>query len=438
MKTEIMLNDENHEIEISENDIIVNDKLGEAIIKTVSKKLSDHTVKNEKTSSIKKYKFLDFKGVKSLTFKKFKTDYPDFKWGYIQDLFKDLNAEEANFVASFTSESIWFFYNKLNKRMPVSYYVDKKKYNKKFVADFFNLLDPPTFTTKISHKFNEHDLKLQETVVMIEKDLVMFYDDDLYFYINPDVHLVESDSNPFYLLMRLLNKYKSNTIEKNKIHIVYKSEYGFSKLAFNVKHINVDINANYNDDFKPISEEIIKNLNSKNKSGLYILNGEPGTGKTTYIRYLAGKIKRNIIFISPDMVEYITDPSFILFLMDNSDSVLIIEDAEPALQKRDGSTRTGAISNILNLTDGLLSDCLNISIVATFNTNTKNLDEALLREGRLINSYMFENLSIEKSCNLLKTLGNNVNVTKPMKLSEIYFYGKDNKNKLFKHKTIGF
>ena len=140
------------------------------------------------------------------------------------------------------------------------------------------------------------------------------------------------------------------------------------------------------------------------------------------------------------MVNYITDPSFIPFLMKNSDSVLIIEDAEPVLQKRDGSDRTSAISNILNLTDGLLSDCLNISIVATFNTDTKNLDEALLRKGRLINSYSFEKLTKEKSEILLKKLGHNVEVTKPMTLAEIYFYGKDNKGLSFKQKkgNIGF
>jgi len=138
------------------------------------------------------------------------------------------------------------------------------------------------------------------------------------------------------------------------------------------------------------------------------------------------------------MVNYITDPSFIPFLMDNSDSVLIIEDAEPALAKRDGSGRTGAISNILNLTDGLLSDCLNISIVATFNTSTKVIDDALLRDGRLINSYSFEKLATEKSTALLNKIGHNVTATKPMSLSEIYYYGKDNKGGLFKKNKVGF
>ncbi|MBW3020549.1 hypothetical protein KY334_04585, partial [Candidatus Woesearchaeota archaeon] len=123
---------------------------------------------------------------------------------------------------------------------------------------------------------------------------------------------------------------------------------------------------------------------------------------TTYIRYLAHKLKKNIIFISPDMVNHITDPSFIPFLIKNSDAVLIIEDGEPAIGKRGTTGRTGAVSNMLNLTDGLLSDCLNISIVVTLNTNEKDIDEALLRKGRLLKSYKFEKLSVEKSNKLLK------------------------------------
>lgn len=159
---------------------------------------------------------------------------------------------------------------------------------------------------------------------------------------------------------------------------------------------------------------------------------------TTFIRYLTSKLKKNIIFISPDMVDSITDPAFIPFLMNNNDSVLIIEDAEPALEKRNQGGRSSAVSNVLNLTDGLLSDCLKISIVATFNTNTKNLDEALLRRGRLLMNYKFDKLSISKSKALLEKLGHGiVDVKEPMTLADIYFYGSDNNTEsLKKSRTV--
>jgi ATP-dependent 26S proteasome regulatory subunit len=125
--------------------------------------------------------------------------------------------------------------------------------------------------------------------------------------------------------------------------------------------------------------------------------------------------------------------------MENNNSILIIEDAETVLRKREVG-HAGTISSILNITDGLLSDCLNISIIATFNTDLKTLDDALLRHGRLVKSYTFEKLNAEKSTNLLHKLGKidkELEVIKPMTLAEIYFYGENNEGNIPKRK-IGF
>jgi hypothetical protein len=159
---------------------------------------------------------------------------------------------------------------------------------------------------------------------------------------------------------------------------------------------------------------------------------------TTWIRFLTSKLRKNIIFISPDMVNYITDPSFIPFLIDNDNSVLVIEDAEPALQTRGNDGRAAAVSNVLNLTDGLLSDCLSISIIATFNTKTKNIDEALLRKGRLLMNYEFEKLNKEKSTKLLHKLGYKEEAEHEMTLAEIYNHGSDNNTDKLNKKKAGF
>jgi len=171
---------------------------------------------------------------------------------------------------------------------------------------------------------------------------------------------------------------------------------------------------------------------------IYYTNGI-ASHNTTFIRYLTSKLKKNIIFISPDMVNSITDPAFIPFLMKNNDSILIIEDAEPVLQERDSNNKSNAVSNVLNLTDGLLSDCLNISIVATFNTSKKKIDEALLRRGRLLMEYMFDKLSIEKSKALLFKLGHGkIDIKEPMTLADIYYYGTNNNARLHEIKKVGF
>jgi len=235
----------------------------------------------------------------------------------------------------------------------------------------------------------------------------------------------KKENSTIQQILGILENYTEPKVNKNKIYVVHKSQNGFDKTGFTIKKVNINITENYNDDFVKVAQEIISGLNKKNKTNLVILSGCPGSGKTTFIRYMASRLKKNIIFISPDMVSYITDPSFIPFLIKNNDSILIIEDAEPALETRD-TGRTGAVSNILNLTDGLLSDCLNISIVATFNTESNRIDSALLRKGRLLKNYKFEKLSIDKSNNLLKKLGHNVSVKEPMSLADIYYYESDN------------
>jgi len=390
----------------------------------------------KKTAIASNDDILNFKGIKKLSFSDL-VKQCTIKWG---DLSKfQMNVAEANFWASYDEDAWVYMYQKVNGFFPRAYAVSGNRYKGEFINDFIQELKPPSSSIIMSNFYGENDLEIGKFVVLLEDDLFLYFGGtDLIFLLNPNKHLEAIESNIFYMLLRVIQKYKISTTEKNRINVVYKGDYGFDKMGFNVKMSNIDIDANYNDDFKDVSEFMVKSLNDKSKTGLYILSGEPGTGKTTWVRYLAGKIKRNIIFVSPDMVEYITDPSFIPFLMNNSDSVLIIEDAEPALQKRNGNSRTGAISNILNLTDGLLSDCLNISIVATFNTNTNNIDSALLRDGRLLKSYMFNKLEPAKATKLLKSIGHDVEAKTPMSLSEIYYYGEDNKTNMFKDNKVGF
>ena len=101
-------------------------------------------------------------------------------------------------------------------------------------------------------------------------------------------------------------------------------------------------------------------------------------------------------------------------------NILIIEDAERVISDREGNGSPAGVSNILNLTDGILGDCLNIQVIATFNMKKEKIDQALLRKGRLIAEHKFEKLSIEETNKLLVSLGK-VNVSEEaMCLADIY------------------
>jgi energy-coupling factor transporter ATP-binding protein EcfA2 len=211
--------------------------------------------------------------------------------------------------------------------------------------------------------------------------------------------------------------------EKKKLHILSVEPYsnGFELADFDITKTDIDLEKNYNEDLIPVAELILQRLNSKEEKGIVILHGKAGTGKTTFIRHLIGVTEKRKIFIPPNMADRIANPEFIPFLKDFPNSILIIEDAESILTKRVGN-ESSAVSNLLNLSDGLLSDCFNIQVICTFNTDLTSIDKALLRKGRLIAKYEFKELTIDKSKQLLRSLGHDAEVKDEMTLAEIYNY----------------
>ena len=199
---------------------------------------------------------------------------------------------------------------------------------------------------------------------------------------------------------------------------------------------SVDITELYNDDFSEIDSIISKSMEKK-EAGIILLHGEPGTGKTSYIKSLICRFKdKDFIFIQNDFVKELLRPSFITFLLRNKNSVLVIEDAEKVIVSRDHSSEASVVSTILQLTDGLFSDFLNIKVICTFNTDIDRIDKALLRKGRMIAKYNFAPLSPEKTASLAKKLGHN-NIEGSMTLADIFGFEDPEFNNSTK-KNIGF
>jgi hypothetical protein len=222
-----------------------------------------------------------------------------------------------------------------------------------------------------------------------------------------------------------MEKLRKFTIRKkvkltSEISLIRQTKIGLGTKALLLKKPKLDLNKNYNDDLMLMHQKTVKSLREKNKSGLILFHGAPGTGKSTYIRYLVHHLKKKVIFMPPRIAASMDSPEFTDFLMDNANTVFVIEEAEHLITSRENGYNSG-ISMLLNLTDGLLGESLGIQIIATFNTNIANIDKALLRKGRLIGIYEFKPLCIEKSKILLVENGMlDPEIKQPMTLADIY------------------
>lgn len=208
---------------------------------------------------------------------------------------------------------------------------------------------------------------------------------------------------------------KKNDFE---INIITETSYGLELKAIPISQTPLDISLFYNNDFSAVDEVIRNRLSNKNDKGIVLLHGLPGTGKTTYLRYLVGSVDKKVMFMSPSIAGSLTNPDFIELLLDNPNCILIIEDAENIIMDRKFNSNS-AVANLLNIGDGLLSDCLSVQIICTFNSSLTSIDSALRRKGRLIAEYEFGKLSVAKAQALSDHLQLNVTVQQPMTLAEL-------------------
>jgi hypothetical protein len=234
-----------------------------------------------------------------------------------------------------------------------------------------------------------------------------------------------------------------------KIHIFIKNQYGdYNFEPLKVRTPEIDVGLNYGKKFVEIDKKIQERL-LNNNNGLFMFHGKPGTGKTTYIKYLASKINKDFIFIPTTMVETFTsDPNTLQYLIQKPNSILILEDAEKAVLKRYGDNLDSSnVSALLNLSDGILSDMLKMSVILTYNCAKNEIDAALKRKGRLQADYEFNLMEVDDAVKLATHLKKPKDlietITEPISLADIYNLGKDVefKNELIceiEERIIGF
>jgi hypothetical protein len=125
---------------------------------------------------------------------------------------------------------------------------------------------------------------------------------------------------------------------------------------------------------------------------VYLFEGIPGSGKTTFISALAARLGYDIAMIS--FTDKVTDGKLLRLIRTLPEKTfLVLEDIDCLFEERkknDGHKNTVTFSGILNALDGIATPN---NFICFMTTNYKcNLDSALLRPGRIDKILKFEHI----------------------------------------------
>jgi hypothetical protein len=204
-----------------------------------------------------------------------------------------------------------------------------------------------------------------------------------------------------------------------------------------------DLTLHYGEDFLVWERPWLDRLRQR-RSGVSVLHGPPGCGKTSYLRGLMSRLigKFDFFYIPVSAFAVLSSPSLVSFWIgqncdeDGKHRLAILEDAEELLLPRDAGSQAN-VSNLLNIADGFLGEHLRLHVVATTNSPVRQLDAALLRPGRLMGMREFRRLTRREAQRLAEAKGLTLADQPDYSLGELYC-GTVNGSALNADRQMGF
>ena len=245
--------------------------------------------------------------------------------------------------------------------------------------------------------------------VPFEKDSV--YTSWMYFWVDGAVHVQHGEDGTSISIMTTEPDQRDAIVEKlvplvskkkskGRVFVMVAGSGGIQLRAIGAAKVDFEP-TNYNKKVQDAFEYIVTDFKREKPSGrIAIFQGIPGTGKTYLIRSMVGAVENAMFVVMPaSLVPSLDGPDFVNTLYNTynkSDGplVLIIEDADTVLAPR-GADNMHSISSLLNLSDGILGNLMDIRIVATTNATLDDLDEAVKRPGRLTKCVVVDELDYE-------------------------------------------
>lgn len=151
-----------------------------------------------------------------------------------------------------------------------------------------------------------------------------------------------------------------------------------------------------------IDSDVFIDLYSESKESIVILQGEPGTGKTSLVKLIMREMaKRNkqdleIAYIKDRKVLMRND--FWINMTDANYDLMVLDDLDEELLPRTENDDNTIVNNLLSFSDGIFQS--DTKILVTTNLSTSRIDPALVRPGRCFDALRAIPLSVSQARDL--------------------------------------
>jgi len=188
-----------------------------------------------------------------------------------------------------------------------------------------------------------------------------------------------------------------------------------------------DIVPNYAHDVARSLGELIVRERPTGQGRLLLWHGPPGTGKTTAIRSLARAWRnwcKTLFVVDPEQffgqAEYLLDVLLERGGVERTSlwRLVVVEDVDELLRADARAVSGQALSRLLNLTDGMIGQGLNLALLLTTNEPVGQLHPAVTRPGRCLAEVTFTELSVPEAAAWLGDA--HPRPGRPVTLAELY------------------
>ena len=309
--------------------------------------------------------------------------------------------------------------------------LDTYYWYKKILGEFQEVRDCILTKLKLSYDVQIYYTHTNTCHMLCSRDDSVTFKADVYkdtpttvnVYCNGD----EKDVNSFK--DSILSKYALPT-SKASINWMYDHKGNTFYMDLNTEHMPVE------EMYPFLGEESLKSYYrrfAESSANILLLIGEPGTGKSTFIRgYLNEMVSSTLLTYDASIIE--CDDIFAKFIGGSYDT-FVIEDADEFLKPRTAGNRL--MHKFLNIGDGLVSKSSKKLIFSTNLPSIDNVDSALTREGRCFDILHFNRLNANQASKLADVFNTTVpNELEKYTIAEIFH---EKRNKLIKkNSNFGF